>query len=413
MSPTARLQELTAQLARAETPEEAARIGLESALQAFGAARGVFATRADERTLQLLAAPGYPPVIRERFSRMTLDTRMPAVEAFLTAKPVLVGSVAALRERFPPAAAPGVRDAFGGAIAAVPLFAGDEPVGAMSFSFDGDRVFPADEVELMLTFARQCAVAVERARLHVEELRAQEELKRSYETLQALVRASPLATCLLDADGVVRMCNPAWERVFGWTEAEVVGRPTPTVAVEQLERFRETVAAALAGEALRGSPIRPVRRDGRSFDAVLYASPVEIVAGQRQCLSIVVDVSETRRAERVQALQLAVTRVLAEAETVEDAVPQVLRCIGEQTQSLAGHLWLREGEELVHAGAWSEGADGLAQSAPAQRFTRGAGLPGRAWEQRCSMRAAELANEEFMTRREELLATDMQWAFAL
>src|SRR5947209_10655090 len=43
------------------------------------------------------------------------------------------------------------------------------------------------------------------------------------------VEASPLAIIALDGEGRVKMWNRGAERIFGWTEDEVIGRPLPTI----------------------------------------------------------------------------------------------------------------------------------------------------------------------------------------
>src|SRR5690606_30326161 len=57
-------------------------------------------------------------------------------------------------------------------------------------------------------------------------------LRDTNEMLQAIVRASPLALEVLDTEGRIEVWNPAAERVFGWTEPEVLGQPDPTIPEE-------------------------------------------------------------------------------------------------------------------------------------------------------------------------------------
>src|SRR5262245_43384700 len=53
------------------------------------------------------------------------------------------------------------------------------------------------------------------------------DLRHSISTLQAIVEACPLAMLVLDHAGIVRMWNRGAEQIFGWTEAEALGRPLP------------------------------------------------------------------------------------------------------------------------------------------------------------------------------------------
>ena len=42
--------------------------------------------------------------------------------------------------------------------------------------------------------------------------------------LQALIDSSPVALVEFDLDTVIRLWNPAAERIFGWTREEMLGR---------------------------------------------------------------------------------------------------------------------------------------------------------------------------------------------
>ena len=55
----------------------------------------------------------------------------------------------------------------------------------------------------------------------------EEALRETSNTLQALIAAAPLAIIALDQDFCVKLWNPAAARIFGWSEAEVLGRPIP------------------------------------------------------------------------------------------------------------------------------------------------------------------------------------------
>ncbi|MBW4685184.1 MAG: response regulator [Komarekiella atlantica HA4396-MV6] len=60
-----------------------------------------------------------------------------------------------------------------------------------------------------------------------ERQRTEQELQQTHQTLKTLIDSSPLAIALIEPDGTVRLWNPAAVRLFGWSEAEVLGKPIP------------------------------------------------------------------------------------------------------------------------------------------------------------------------------------------
>jgi len=110
------------------------------------------------------------------------------------------------------------------------------------------------------------------------------------------------------------------------------------------------------------------------------------------------DVTERRRAEQRLLAQHRVTRILAEAATVEDAVPRILQALCE---CLACHLsihWRIEPKEdvLRCASLLRVSADAGARYELAIRadgVPRGSGLAGRVWESRAAACIADVARD--------------------
>ncbi len=135
---------------------------------------------------------------------------------------------------------------------------------------DGRRPGP-EQLELLEMYAAQASVALENAQLHTA-LRAQhEEGAEALGRLSALVASTPVAIVELDLDGLVRLWNPAAERIFGWTAEQVVGRRNPVVAEEEhagrlrdLQRLREHPEVRVSA--------RRRRRDGTPVDLEVTSS---------------------------------------------------------------------------------------------------------------------------------------------
>ena len=69
------------------------------------------------------------------------------------------------------------------------------------------------------------ATLANEAALTLENVRLRREATEQAQTLGALIQASPLGIIAHDGDAKVQMWNPAAERIFGWSEQEVLGRP--------------------------------------------------------------------------------------------------------------------------------------------------------------------------------------------
>ena len=94
-----------------------------------------------------------------------------------------------------------------------------------------------------------------------ERTRAEDAFRETSRTLHALIEASPLAVVVSDASGTVHVWNPAAVRMFGWTEAETIGRPNPLLSSEGNPELRVTCNLVLHGERFSNTEICGRARD--------------------------------------------------------------------------------------------------------------------------------------------------------
>lgn len=101
---------------------------------------------------------------------------------------------------------------------------------------------------------------------------AEEETRTLTDTLEALIRTSPLAIMALDNLGEnVTLWNHAAESMFGWSEEEVLGRPAPFLTEDRREHSDRLWAELLERGKLQGAELRRIRRDGTPIDLSLWA----------------------------------------------------------------------------------------------------------------------------------------------
>ena len=129
-----------------------------------------------------------------------------------------------------------------------------------------------------------------------ERKHTQEILKETTNVLLELIQASPLAIVALDRDHRVKVWNRAAEQLFGWSEAEVIGHPPPSVSEDQYEVFRQMVDNQLQGRSLVAQELRRQRKDGSPVDVSIWTAPLRDAQGQTVgAIELFADISEAKR----------------------------------------------------------------------------------------------------------------------
>ncbi len=128
---------------------------------------------------------------------------------------------------------------------------------------------------------------------------AEEAVREVNETLRAVIETSPLAICVTDLEGKVRSWNPAAARIFGWTEAEVVGERLPIVPDGEWEGFLAATGAVARGQTYAGVERRRLTKSGAFIDISIWNAPLRNREGEiTGILSLVADVTESRHMEQ-------------------------------------------------------------------------------------------------------------------
>jgi PAS domain S-box-containing protein len=191
-------------------------------------------------------------------------------------------------------------------VMAAPLLIGKTLVGAMaSVHSDPKRIFSQDDLRLLNLFTPQAAIAIQNARLY-------NDAQRQKQYFEAVVLNSPVAIVTLDLKGVITSFNPAFERLFGFTQQEAIGQQ-----LDSLINTAETLAQATqyteqaTQHTARGIGKRRTK-DGTFLDVELAGVPV-IVDGERVgIMALYHDVTDLLRAnEEAKAANSAKSQFLA------------------------------------------------------------------------------------------------------
>src|ERR671914_412524 len=159
-----------------------------------------------------------------------------------------------------------------------------------------DRLIPSrPRLQALRTFANHAETAIEAAARF-------DELTRAYEDRRALIDASPVGFVVLGRDRLVRVWNPAAQRMFGYSEDEVLGREPAWIAESERDGFRQRFDELLEGRGEREAVYTDRRSDGTTIDvktsSVLLRGADGEVTG---VLAAIADITEQRRAERERA----------------------------------------------------------------------------------------------------------------
>jgi PAS domain S-box-containing protein len=161
------------------------------------------------------------------------------------------------------------------------------------------------------------AALVRAIRYAVERGRAAEELNISEARVRTILDGALDAVVSINPEGVIVWWNRSAEEMFGWTRAEILGRPLADCIIPDryrelfrnaLQMFVDTGETPFLGRRLEWSA---VRRDGSEFPVEVRIT-VEAARGGMTCTAFVSDIAERRRAEEERQASETRFRVLVE-----------------------------------------------------------------------------------------------------
>jgi PAS domain S-box-containing protein len=195
----------------------------------------------------------------------------------------------------------------------------------------GTRQWARWEVDLMKQLATQVAIAIQQSELYerlqqlnadleqrvqqrtqelanangslkaeiIEHQRTEAALRQTNYTLQALITASPRAIFTLDLEGQVQLWNPAAERMFGWTEAEILNQPN-SLFLEEVLQGNLALQQQILQEPIPQMELQYPKKDGNVIDLVISTAPLQDSDGQISgIVAVVADVTEQKRLDEI------------------------------------------------------------------------------------------------------------------
>jgi diguanylate cyclase (GGDEF)-like protein/PAS domain S-box-containing protein len=184
------------------------------------------------------------------------------------------------------------------------------------------------------------SLASSRQRAHELATQITDDLRRSEARLseaqrltQSMIEALPNPIYFKGTDGRYRGVNKAWEQFFGLSRSVFVGKtvydlyPDDRSLAQRMDTLDQALWRSPGSQTYEA--LIPTA-DGIERDAVYYKATYACTDGDVVGLiGTIIDITERKQSERRQAMEHAVTRVLAEAQSLDDAVPTIIRTICE------------------------------------------------------------------------------------
>jgi PAS domain S-box-containing protein len=292
----ARLQKITAALTGIATTEQVAEMILGQGTQATRAAAGILAEVVkNSGEIRTLATLGYPSAaIRTSPEVGPLSTRAPLEDCILSKQAIWLGSRSAFASQYPESVE--LWDSYGHqATAAFPLIVGDRVLGGLSFSFVQAREFDQEEREFLLAVAQHCAQALERA--HSEDTLRESERKFSliYDKLPFA------ATLTRPQDGLLLDVNEAFEKLFGYSKRDVIGKTLQDLGLVPDAEARERILAELQERhSVRGIELKLATK---TYGTRVLLANLDLVENQGEIYILQTDQDITERKQALEALR--------------------------------------------------------------------------------------------------------------
>jgi len=186
--------------------------------------------------------------------------------------------------------------------------AGEEArIEGLKAGADEYLVKPFSARELLACMASQLQLG--RVRRETERVLREAVAAKAY--LAAIVDSAGDAIISKDLNGIIQSCNAAAERLFGYTSAELVGRPVRMLIPNERQSEEDDILSRLRkGQRVEHFETVRMTKDGRRLDVALTISPVRDDFGTIIGASkIIRDITAVRQmeAERIRLLQETAT----------------------------------------------------------------------------------------------------------
>ena len=212
----------------------------------------------------------------------------------------------------------------------------------------------------------------------------------------------------LDMKGNTTFVNPAAAEMLGYSQEELIGKPhhalihhTRPDGTPYPREECHIYAAFNDGKVHRETDEFFWRKDGSSFPVEYVSTPIQENGKSVGAVVTFSDITIKKRDEHRNTLRYDLTRILAEAQTMDEGISKILQTFTDQPSWDLAFFWGINTESNVvvcRFGAYSdrlspEAYKVFSETTFNMKFKTGIGLPGRVWESRQPVWIDEVVND--------------------
>jgi len=177
--------------------------------------------------------------------------------------------------------------------------------------------------------------------INITEITDRQAAMRLRETQARMFELLHEGVVVIDIDNMIRMANPAFERMFGFQTGTAVDTSIDDLIAQPPGLRRDRLDQHLLGSITEPPGLTPVefkcrRRDGSTFDAACVATLTH-VDGETHRLAVITDVTERRGLER-EILEIAGREQLRIGSDLHDGLGQDLTGVALMLRSVVAQL---------------------------------------------------------------------------
>ncbi len=247
-----------------------------------------------------------------------------------------------------------------------------------------------------------------------------DKLEHTEQQLQPLIEYSTEIITVLNRDGTRRYVSPSVERSLGYTAEELVGKnPFELVHPDDVNELQKLFAAGVTNPGLVVT--RQFRIKAKNGSWRIHEATAHNLLDDPGVNGVVVnsrDITERTRLERRLTVQFEAARILAEAHSLKEAAPKLLRAICESLAWEMGQIWIvdKEANNLRWLAGWhiSSLEDNEFEDACRSRvFAAGVGFPGRIWSEARPFWVEDIASDANFARADLAARANLRSAFGV